>query len=194
MKTSLLHISLLTFIIVSCQSNPVEQHTSKTTLPSDFMWKLYKNINEELHYWETWNNDAHTAIIHWGKVGQTGDQKEVQNGLSTGMRTIVQKEMDEMIKAGYAEIEDSQLAFLQIEYTIDGFGSTADLEKRHRLEDRLNETLGWTGLGHVDGGSIGSGTMEVSCMVVDFEMAKNIIIKDLQNTEFKDYSRIFELE
>jgi hypothetical protein len=38
---------------------------------------------------------------------------------------------------------------------IDGFGSDRDIDKRHRLEERLNELLGWTGLGHVDGGSIG---------------------------------------
>lgn len=43
--------------------------------------------------------------------------------------------------------------------------------------------LGWTGLGHVDGGSIGSGTMEVGCEVVDFE-----------NSEFRDYKEIKAIE
>ena len=83
------------------------------------------------------------------------------------------------------------MVFLDVEYIIDGFGSDQDLDKRHRLEGRFNELLGWTGLGHVDGGSIGSGTMEVCCVVVDFEIAKNVIEKDLKETEFGDYSRIF---
>jgi hypothetical protein len=70
-------------------------------------------------------------------------------------------------------------------------GTPADLEKRHKLEDRLNETLGWTGIGHCDGGSIGSGTMEACCLVVDFEAAKRVIEADLPGTEFADFSRIY---
>jgi hypothetical protein len=70
-------------------------------------------------------------------------------------------------------------------------GTTADLDKRHKLEAKLNETLGWTGLGMCDGGSIGSGTMEV-CLVVDFALAKSVIETDLQGTEFADFSRIYD--
>ena len=70
--------------------------------------------------------------------------------------------------------------------------SPADLDKRHHFQDRMAETLGWTGLGHRDGGSIGSGTMEVCCFVVDFDIAKEVIQKDLEGTPFGDYSRIYE--
>ena len=79
-----------------------------------------------------------------------------------------------------------------IEYKVDGFGNEADLDKRHRLEDRMNETLGWTGVGACDGGSIGSGTMEVCCFVVDFKIAQAVVENDLAGTEFADYSRIYE--
>ncbi|MEO1489379.1 MAG: hypothetical protein AAFR88_08100 [Pseudomonadota bacterium] len=78
-----------------------------------------------------------------------------------------------------------------IEYSVDGMGSEQDLDKRHRLEDRMNETLGWTGLGMCDGGSIGSGSMEVCCFVVDYDLAKRVIEMDVQNTEFRDYTRIY---
>ena len=98
------------------------------------------------------------------------------------------------MKVGYSEFDENKLSFLEIEYKIDGFGSEEDLDKRHKLEDRMNETLGWTGLGHTDGGSIGSGTMEVGCIVVDFEIAKKVIIEDLKNTEFENYTRIFEMK
>jgi len=56
----------------------------------------------------------------------------------------------------------------------------------------MNETLGWTGLGACDGGSIGSGSMEVCCFVVDFNAAKQVIEADLEGTEFGDYSRIYD--
>ena len=77
-------------------------------------------------------------------------------------------------------------------YNVRGVGTAADLSKRHKLEERLNETLGWTGLGMCDGGSIGSGTMEVCCFVVDFALAKSVIEADLQGTEFSDFSRIYD--
>jgi len=51
---------------------------------------------------------------------------------------------------------------LEVECKIEGFGTVSDLDKRHKLEGVLNELLGWTGLGHVDGSSIGSGTRKPS--------------------------------
>lgn len=71
-------------------------------------------------------------------------------------------------------------------------GTAIDLKKRHALENKMNGILGWAGLGHCDGGSIGSGTMEVCCFVVDFPIAKRVIEEKLKETEFSDYSRIFD--
>jgi len=82
-------------------------------------------------------------------------------------------------------------AILLVEYAIEGFGTPQDLAKRHALEDRMGETLGWTGLGACDGGSIGSGTMEVCCYVADFDIAKRVIEADLKGTEYGDYTRIY---
>lgn len=157
------------------------------------MIKLYKLIESKLHYWETWDKDSKTAIIHWGVVGQRGQDREVKGGLFSNFRSAVQKEINEILKEGYEEFDEGNMIFLEIEYLIDGFGTEEDLDKRHRLEERLNELLGWTGLGHVDGGSIGSGTMEAGCVVVDFDIAKEIIQEDLKDTEFSDYSRIFKM-
>ena len=81
---------------------------------------------------------------------------------------------------------------LLVEFKVDGFGNEEDLHKRHSLEDLMNETLGWTGLGHCDGGSIGSGTMEVCCFVVDFDLAQQVISERLRDTEFSDYARIYQ--
>ncbi len=71
-------------------------------------------------------------------------------------------------------------------------GTTEDLNKRHKLEERMNERLGWTGLGECDGGSIGSGTMEVCNYVIDFDIAKKVIEDDLKGTIFSDYTRIYD--
>jgi hypothetical protein len=71
-------------------------------------------------------------------------------------------------------------------------GSPEDIEKRNRLQSRMDGILGWKGLGHCDGGSIGNGTMEVCCFVVDFDIAKSAIEKELEGTEFADYIRIYD--
>lgn len=157
------------------------------------MLKLYKLADNELHYWETWDKDEKTAIVHWGVVGERGQDKEVKGGLFSNFRKTVQKEINKKLNDGYTEFDDFKASFLEIEYKIDGFGTEQDLEKRYRLESKLDGILGWTGLGHTDGGSIGSGTMEAGCMVVDFEIAKKVIEVNLKNTEFADYTRIYKI-
>jgi len=194
MKFTLRFFTILMIFFASCSENISVSDNSDLTDKTDFMLKLYKNVDGQLYYWETWNSDKRTAFIHWGIVGERGQDKELKSGLFTDLKKTIQKEIDEKIKEGYAEFDDDKIIFLDVEFLIEGFGTDADLDKRHRLEDRLNETLGWTGLGHVDGGSIGSGTMEVGCMVVDFEIAKKVIEEDLKDTEFGDYSRIIKLE
>ncbi|WP_426669329.1 hypothetical protein ACPPVU_24310 [Mucilaginibacter sp. McL0603] len=107
-------------------------------------------------------------------------------------RKKIQKEITIKSKEGIGEIDIDDHYTLLIEFAVDGMGSPEDLEKRTRLQSKMNETLGWTGLGHCDGGSIGSGTMEVCCYVVDFDTAKKMIEQDLKSTEFSNYTRIYD--
>jgi predicted DNA-binding WGR domain protein len=181
-------LTLLALILSSCGIDK-----TKTPEKTNNMLKLYKLIDNQLNYWETWDKDDKTAIVHWGIVGQRGQDKEVKGGLFSNFRKIVQKEIDEKQKEGYAEIDEDKVSFLEIEYKIDGFGTEQDLDKRHRLEERMDQVLGWTGLGHTDGGSSGSGTMEVGCVVVDFDIAKKVIEQDLKSTEFANYTRVFKM-
>jgi len=156
------------------------------------MLKLYKRIDNELFYWETWDKDNKTGIVHWGKVGEKGNDKEVKSGLFSSFRKEIQKEINKVLSEGYQEIDIEEHHTLLIEYKVDDMGTPEDLNKRTRLQNRMDGTLGWTGLGHCDGGSIGSGTMEVCCYVVDFEIAKRVIEQDLKDTEFADYTRIYD--
>ena len=157
------------------------------------MIKLYKKIDGILHYWECWDSeDKKSATIHWGAVGDRGQDEVVSASTASGCQKLVQAEINQVVAEGYSEIPDEELHVLLIEYTIDGVGSSADLRKRHDLEDRMQETLGWIGLGHCDGGSIGSGTMEICCFVVDFETARKVIEDDLKGTDFGNYSRIYD--
>ena len=131
------------------------------------MIKLYKATADALLYWETWEHEG-THTIHWGKVGETGQTKELRSGLLRNVEKSVQKEVRERLSEGYAEREE--LEVLLIQYRLDSWGSVADLELRHKIEDLMNECLGWTGLGHCDGGDIGSGTVNICCLKYISEM------------------------
>ena len=151
--------------------------------------KLYKKIDGQLHFWECWDNqDGKSATIHAGKVGERGEDKVIKSDIFSNYQKKVQKEIDKL--EGYSEVEDEYT--LLIEYKVEGMGEGKDVDKRHALEKRMQETLGWTGLGNCDGGSIGSGTMEVCCFVVDFDVAKKVIEADLKGTEFSDFTRIYD--
>lgn len=156
------------------------------------MLKLYRFSDEKKEYWETWDNDNGSHIVHWGELGTRGESKTVKSSLFKKAEDIIQEEIDGLISQGYRPIEDEDHFTLLIEYAVDGMGTGEDVEKRHRLEARMNETLGWMGLGACDGGSIGSGTMEVCNFVVDFGIAKSIIENDLAGTEFSNYTRIVD--
>lgn len=156
------------------------------------MLKLYRLAGDAPEYWETWEDDDGRHLIHWGELGHRGQTRTVQSGFFKSAPTLIQKEIDALIAGGFRPVAPEDHAILMIEYAVEGMGSEADLAKRHRLEDRMNETLGWTGLGACDGGSIGSGTMEVCTFVVDYEIAKRVIEGDLEGTEFADFTRIYD--
>jgi hypothetical protein len=155
------------------------------------MIKLYRRGPEgALAYHEAWVSKK-KITEHWGIIGTKGDSKThplKSRDVNRELERILQRARQE----GFTEIELDDHRRLIVEYVIADMGTSADLDKRHRLEKRLNETLGWTGLGHCDGGSIGSGTMEVCCFVVDFVIAKSIVSRDLRGTEFADFNRIFD--
>lgn len=154
------------------------------------MIKLYKFTDSSKLYWETWEYDGvHT--IHWGELGARGTSKQFPAHPSSDATALIQDEIKEKFAEGFEPIELDDHSTLLIEFSINGMGNTEDLDKRHRLEERMDELLGWTGLGNCDGGSMGSGTMDVYCYVVDFDVAKGITEADLMGTEFADYTRIY---
>ena len=154
--------------------------------------KLYKRGDDEILFWETWDIDSDTGAVNRGIVGQVGEYREVQSSILESFREKIQKEVDGVFENGYEEVEIEDHYTLLIEFLVDGMGTPEDVKKRTRLQDRMNDFLGWNGLGHCDGGSIGSGTMEVCCFVIDFDIAIRLIEENLIGTEFANYTRIYD--
>ncbi|MCX2451104.1 hypothetical protein OQX61_07450 [Pedobacter sp. PLR] len=154
--------------------------------------KLYKRVEDEILFWETWDIDDDNGAVNRGIVGQVGEYREVQSSILESFREKIQKEVDVVFENGYQEVDIEDHYTLLIEFIVDGMGTPEDVEKRTRLQDRMNDFLGWNGLGHCDGGSIGSGTMEVCCFVINFDIAKRFIEENLLGTEFANYIRIYD--
>jgi len=152
---------------------------------------LYKEIDAILHYREAWI-DGDVLIEHWGIVGDKGELRESQVPSGKPNEHIVCAALHDAVQSGFRSIDDDEYAVLVIEYAVQGFGKDEDLRKRYALQEFMDEFLGWTALGYCDGGSIGSGTMEVTCYVVDFEIAKEAATDILRESQYADYARIFE--
>ena len=85
---------------------------------------------------------------------------------------------DELRRAlddGYRPLDDDDWRTLVAECAVAGFGTAADAKERHALEDALDAFLRERGLGWCDGGSIGSGTMEIACFVENYPRAKRLV-------------------
>jgi hypothetical protein len=154
--------------------------------------KLYrKDGTGRTEYWEYWDAGSGKFTIHWGELGTEGNSKSVGARLLGSGRKTVLAEMQEQLSQGFAAVDEDDHEVLIVEYAVDGMGCPHDLDKRAEVEDRLNELLGWTGLGACDGGSIGSGSMEIACFVVDYDIAERVIRENLAGTDFGDSSRIY---
>jgi hypothetical protein len=154
------------------------------------MVKLYKEVDGKLHYHEAWVHNGNITE-HWGVVGELGQTQKhkllAEWSEDEGINSVLKGALDD----GFQPVELEQHAVLFIEYAISGYGTREDLDKQNRLQERMDEILGWSGLGHCDGGSRGIGTMQVCCLVVDYDTARRLIQSALRASEFADYSRIY---
>jgi len=144
------------------------------------MLKLYNFSEDTTRYWEAWENEG-VLTVHWGDLGDHGTTKtitlETNQSISDAISTLAEKAMSE----GFRELNDDELVTFVIQYRLDTWGSTDDLNKRYQIEDLMNECLGWTGNGHCDGGDIGSGSMNIWCYVVNPHLAARSVINDLRD-------------
>lgn len=158
--------------------------------PSLPLAKLYQRIDRRLHYHEIWIRDG-AVVEHRGMCGERGQVQEHVVADDSEASELFKEFKREARAKGFRPIPRSRHATLVIEYSTEGFGDTDDLQSRHEIEDFLDQQIGWLGLGHCDGGSTGPRTMEIFCIVVDFEIAKIALSRALSRSSFAEYQRIY---
>jgi hypothetical protein len=170
------------------QKPPPPPAPEDPTLPA--FKRLYKRIDGVLHYEAVGAHDG-MALYHYGKVGSKGKSKELPYNREAPKKAV-ETFLGVAVAKGFTELpEDHEI---EIQYAIDGFGSEEDLEPLHALEEHLHNLLGELGLGVCNENSIGGDTMEVSCFVVDADIAMKCIKKSLKGTRFADYVTMHVVE
>jgi hypothetical protein len=143
------------------------------------MKKLYKRLDGTLHYFEAWNRDG-VVIIHTGRVGDRGTNRERRAGPGESVETVMSRELGNAESQGYSPINPEAHSSVVVQYNVEGWEADEALGFRRTIEEVLNDALGWTGLGHCDGGDIGRNTINVWCKVVDLESGKQSVLSALE--------------
>ena len=112
LKLNLLILITFTSVLSSCgqTSNSKNKSTNKIAVKNYFdtrdqiLFKLYKKTTNGLSYWETWNNDDKTAVVHWGLLGSYGEQRPVTTQNITILKDTINSLIAEKIKEGFAEV------------------------------------------------------------------------------------------
>jgi len=151
--------------------------------------KMIKQSDAEVSYWEVWQ-DGRMLIIHYGTIGDTGGTEEKKLSLSQKAEKVMNELAEEKANEGYDYLDEDELFELVVQYSYEEDQMEAALEKRHQVEDLMNECLGWTGNGSCDGGDIGRGTANIVNYVVDVEKATQTIIEELKNNNLLERVKI----
>lgn len=155
--------------------------------PAPEMFKRYKRTSIGLEYHEAWPEDE-VVVEHWGICGERGQTHQYPASTAGDQRKILKELKTKAAAMGFKPIPLSRHTAVIVQRSIDGMGTVEDVDERHALEDFLNEETGWLGLGHCDGGSIGSGSMESYCYVVDAKLARAALARELAKSRFSAFS------
>ena len=150
-------------------------------------FKLYQRVDGRLNYYEAWPTEG-AVVGHRGVCGERGEVRDHPTPDAKAQTKVLKTLKAEARAQGFRPIAPSRHVGLLVEVAIDGFGEPSDIDRRHALENFLNDLTGWLGLGHCDGGSIGSGAMEAYCLVADFPVAKAAIEAALAQSPFADFT------
>jgi hypothetical protein len=149
------------------------------------MVKLHKFDDLEHRYWEGWISN-HEVVFHWGTVGDTGERLVVAADYHQDGPELLQRESDAKQREGFRVIDRSEMSSILINYRLRTWGNDEDLETRHYLEDLVDQALGWTGNGCCDGGEIGSGIMNIWCLVLEAQAAMRTLSNELRTNRLAE--------
>ena len=154
--------------------------------PRPEMFKRYRRSNGVIEYREAWPTDG-VIVEHWGVCGERGQTFEHPAPTAGDQLNVLRELKAKAAALGFKPTPISRHARVVVQRSVAGMGTPQDLDERHALEAFLDELTGWLGLGHCNGGSIGSGSMEAFCFVVDANLARAALARELELSRFNKF-------
>ncbi|MFM9402786.1 hypothetical protein ACKLNQ_12750 [Myroides odoratimimus] len=155
------------------------------------MVKYYKkDLLGNIVYKESWVEvDQQYCIIHWGKYGYQGKTKQMFLSEYASEQEYFKIFANECEEEGYSLIPTEEMYQVVIQFPLAStFGNKRDKWLQEKVEEYLNEYLGWRGVGHVDGFDIGGFKLNIFCKVVEPTKAVSCI-KTCLKTSHLDLTR-----
>lgn len=150
------------------------------------MYKLIKRANNEFLYHEVWEEEG-MIVEHFGEVGDAGERRVHPIPPGSDEDQVMEAILRPVSMKGFKEVDEDELVRVHVGQARTGDGDDADLEKRHELEDQLDDLLGDTGLGHCDGGELTSDSVVAYCFVIDSGIAGEVVGNSID--ELKSFRR-----
>lgn len=138
--------------------------------------KLYKREGETMLYWEAWEEND-DILVHFGVLGEIGETTTIPLAEFEPPESGIQRQANEAREAGFSEIEIEDMVEVIVQYTSD---HTRDADFVEKVENALNDSLGWTGLGHCDGADEADGALNFFCFVVDPKLSVEPMVNELR--------------
>jgi hypothetical protein len=81
------------------------------------MLKLYRKSKVATEYWEAWNSSTEITI-HWGKLGEEGERRELPLELGVDPDELIKREAQPIRAAGFKPLKRNELHLVY--YSIQG--------------------------------------------------------------------------
>ncbi|WP_251055855.1 MULTISPECIES: DUF2716 domain-containing protein [unclassified Exiguobacterium] len=138
--------------------------------------------------YQTIYTEGRLIIQHQGIVGEWVREENVREiRVSRFKRLGVQilQLVEEFERQGYHEVNETDYQELIVQFPYDEGQAEAALERRHMMEEMIDEGLLHTGNGYCEGGDIGSGTTNIFYHVLDVEAAVSLIFEGMKEHDVR---------
>jgi hypothetical protein len=163
----------VTLVQPSVATSPVAQE-----LQTVRMYRTKGNVTE---FWQVWWHGG-SVFRQTAKLGKRAKIDYIGSFPdTTGASAQFQQDIAAATAAGFAVLDESDMARLNLSFDTGVEISTTDaMDFGERIVDLLDEELANTGLGLCDGVQVGSGSIDLLCLVADAALGQAVIEEALR--------------
>ncbi len=155
------------------------------------MIQLTKRNGSDTFY-KTIYTEGRVIVQHQGIVGAwvKEDVNEIRVSRFKRLGRQILQLVEGLERQGYRELQETDYTELVVQFRYDAGQDEEALERRHMMEEMIDEGLLHTGNGSCEGGDIGSGTMNIYYHVVDVEAAVALIFEGMKEHDVRGVPKI----